>query len=57
MDMSRFDAINRNVVYAMPHVEFKIPGKFSQNFVGPLIYRLQGGTMRVHSYIDVGCSR
>ena len=51
-DMSRFDAINRNVVYAMPHVGFKIPGKFGENFVGALIDRLQGRTMRVHSYIN-----
>ena len=47
----------RSVVYALPHVKFKILEKFSEHFVGALIYRLQGGTMRAHSYIDVGRNR
>ena len=32
-EVSRFNAINRNVVYAMPHVKFKIHEKFSEPFV------------------------
>ena len=47
----------RSGVYALPPVKFKILEKFSEHFAGTLIYRLQRGTMRAHSYIDVGRSR
>ena len=56
-EVSHLNEINRNVVYAMSQINFEIFGKFSEYFVGTLIYRLQGGTIRVNSYIDVGCSR